>query len=310
MKLTPLDIHHKEFRTSLRGYNQEEVDAFLDEVADEFERLFKENIDLSEKLDASNERIRSYADMEKTLHNTLLAAQQSAEEIQGKSRKEAELLLRDAEIKAKEMIAGALAEKQRATVDYQRIKQAEDEFRMHFRNLLDEYLKRMHAIDTPADVAEIMGVAEEKMGEINEQAERVAAQQPERPAVPATAAPSAPAPEPEAAPRPSAARPPAPEPAPEAVAAPTARVSEGPAEPTQDDSDRSRPQARAGRRRGGRSAPDAQPDPGATVQSLTLGEVEGPDLGPEPPEFGEPGEFLPGGVHGEHDEDLDIEQID
>ena len=56
MKLTPLDIHHKEFRHSLRGYNEEEVDQFLDQVADEFERLFKENIDLSEKLEARRTR--------------------------------------------------------------------------------------------------------------------------------------------------------------------------------------------------------------------------------------------------------------
>ncbi|MCE5191758.1 MAG: DivIVA domain-containing protein, partial [Actinomycetia bacterium] len=42
MKLTPLDIHHKEFGRSLRGYNEAEVDEFLDQVADELERLFKE----------------------------------------------------------------------------------------------------------------------------------------------------------------------------------------------------------------------------------------------------------------------------
>src|SRR5512139_1248974 len=93
MKLTPMDIHHKEFRVALRGYNQEEVDAFLDEVADEFERLFKENIDLSEKLEASNEKVRGYVEMEKTLHSTMLAAQQSAEETKAKAVKETELLM-------------------------------------------------------------------------------------------------------------------------------------------------------------------------------------------------------------------------
>ena len=62
MKLTPLDIHHKEFRHSLRGYSEEEVDAFLDEVADEFERLFKENIDLSEKIEAAEQHVRQYQD--------------------------------------------------------------------------------------------------------------------------------------------------------------------------------------------------------------------------------------------------------
>ena len=60
MKLTPLDIHHKEFRHSIRGYSEEEVDQFLDEVADEFERLFKENIDKSEKLETAEDQLREY----------------------------------------------------------------------------------------------------------------------------------------------------------------------------------------------------------------------------------------------------------
>ena len=81
MKLTPLDIHHKEFRTSLRGYNEKEVDAFLDEVADEFERLFKENVDLNERLQATLERIKSYEDMKETLQNTLIVAQKHAEDV-------------------------------------------------------------------------------------------------------------------------------------------------------------------------------------------------------------------------------------
>jgi cell division initiation protein len=161
MKLTPLDIHHKEFRNSIRGYNQEEVDQFLDEVADEFERLFKENVDLSERLDAAMEKVRSYADMEKTLHNTMLAAQQSAEDVKAKASKEADSLLKDAEIKAKELVQAALAEKQKTQAEFMRIKQAEDEFRMAFRNVLERYMRELHSIPIDADVATLIGVGNE-----------------------------------------------------------------------------------------------------------------------------------------------------
>lgn len=153
MKLTPLDIHHKEFRHSLRGYSEEEVDQFLDEVADEFERLFKENIDLNEKLEAANDKLRGYAEMERTLHNTMLAAQQSAEDIMGKAQKEADLIMRDAELKAKEIVHAALAEKQKTQGEFARIKAAEDEFRARFRALLDEYVRNIGEIPVPADVA-------------------------------------------------------------------------------------------------------------------------------------------------------------
>ena len=57
MKLTPLDIRHKEFKRGMRGYVDSEVDEFLDDIADEFERLFRENIELGEKAEALEEKI-------------------------------------------------------------------------------------------------------------------------------------------------------------------------------------------------------------------------------------------------------------
>jgi len=140
MKLTPLDIHHKEFRNSLRGYNPEEVDDFLDEVADEFERLFKENIDLSEKNDAAEERLRNYAELEQTLQKTLVSAQTSAEEIVGRARAEADRLVKDAETKAQEIVTGALEDKQHTQAENARLQAAEEEFRSRFRSMLETYL--------------------------------------------------------------------------------------------------------------------------------------------------------------------------
>lgn len=140
MKLTPLDIHHKEFRNSLRGYSPEEVDDFLDEVADEFERLFKENIDLSEQLETASARVRAYADMERTLQNTMVAAQTSADDIRSRAATEATRLVTDAESKAQEIVSAALGEKQRSVAELGRLKSAEEEFRARFRLMLESYL--------------------------------------------------------------------------------------------------------------------------------------------------------------------------
>jgi cell division initiation protein len=152
MKLTPLDIRHKEFRNALRGYNEDEVDVFLDEVADEVERLFKENIDLSERLEHAGERVRSYQEIEQTLQNTLVTAQKSAEDIVGGARKESELVARDAELKAKEIIQAALGERQKIHAELMRTKRAEGEFRQQFRAMLEAYLAGMKEISIPADV--------------------------------------------------------------------------------------------------------------------------------------------------------------
>lgn len=152
MRLTPLDIHHKEFNHALRGYNEAEVDEFLDQVADELERLFKENIDLSERIEALEEKVRTYQDMERTLHNTLLSAQKSADEITQKAQREADAVLKEAEVKGKDIIHSALTNKQKATAELARIKQAEEEFRARFKALLEKHLAALAEVGLPAEV--------------------------------------------------------------------------------------------------------------------------------------------------------------
>jgi cell division initiation protein len=275
MKLTPLDIHHKEFGHSLRGYNEAEVDEFLDQVADELERLFKENIDLNEKIEAGDEKIRGYQDMERTLHNTLVSAQKSAEDIIAAAEHEAAVVLKDAEVKAKEVIHSALQQKQKATNDLMRIKQAEEEFRGKFKGLLEGHLRSVGEIALPDDVKLMTGQAgDETVAEVEVTAPRPAAVVQPRPA---------PVPEPDHV---SYADALAPEVAQEPVPAP-------------------QPAARR---------EDTQPiEPPASgfVTGIQLGEVVEPDLGPEEPVFAEPTEFkLEFGSLGERDDDLDIEEID
>jgi cell division initiation protein len=264
MKLTPLDIHHKEFSHSLRGYNEEQVDNFLDEVADEFERLFKENIDLNEKLEAANERVRSYQQMESTLNATLLQAQRSSEEIINKASAEADSVLRDAELKAKEIIHNALQRKQAIANELIRIKQAEEEFRARYKALLEDKLHSVNEITLPDDVSLLLGETDD--GVVGDVTVR-----------PAQFTPPAPAPMSTPAPAPAA-------PAPSAPA--------GVDQPTQ-------------------AMPPVEPPPSGFVSSVSLGEVDAPQIEPEV-ELVEPGEFsLPGfDSFGEREDDHDIEEID
>lgn len=159
MRLTPLDIHQKEFSRSLRGFDEREVDAFLDSVADEIERLFKENIDLTERNESLEEKVRQYQDMERTLHNTLLSAQRSADDLMRTTRQEADAVLKDAEVKAKDIIHSALTDKQKATSELARIKQAEEEFRASFKRLLQQHLSSISEIKLPQDVTLMVGRA-------------------------------------------------------------------------------------------------------------------------------------------------------
>ena len=105
--LTPLDIHNKEFKKSLRGYEINEVDDFLDEVIKDFESLYKENLDLKEQRQVQKDNLNRYKDMEDTLQSTMFLAQKMAEEAKRNAEKEAELIIWEARKKAEQIIAGA-----------------------------------------------------------------------------------------------------------------------------------------------------------------------------------------------------------
>ena len=98
MALTPMDIHNKEFTRSFRGYDEDEVDQFLDEIVEEFERLYKENIDLKDRLSMLLDQINNYKTMENTLKETLVPPK-TADELTESAQK-SELIIKEAEGKS------------------------------------------------------------------------------------------------------------------------------------------------------------------------------------------------------------------
>ena len=70
--LTPIDIENKDFKKSLRGYKEDDVDEFLDIVKEDFETLYRENLDLKEKIKLYQEQVSRYKSIEETLNKTLL----------------------------------------------------------------------------------------------------------------------------------------------------------------------------------------------------------------------------------------------
>ncbi|WP_425807087.1 DivIVA domain-containing protein [Desulfitobacterium sp. Sab5] len=97
MPMTPMDIRNKEFRKGVRGYQAEEVEKFLDTVSKEFETLYTENFELREKVQRFEQELKQYKQLEGTLQQTMVLAQQTAEEVKQSARHEAELMLKTAE---------------------------------------------------------------------------------------------------------------------------------------------------------------------------------------------------------------------
>lgn len=140
MALTVLDIANKEFKTSIRGYNQDDVDEFLDEVMRDYETLLRENEELRQNTSGMGEKLDQYRSIEQTLQNTLVVAQSTAEEMKQSARKEAELVVREAEAHAREIIQRAESELERQRLELERLKRETDQFKAQVRSLLESQL--------------------------------------------------------------------------------------------------------------------------------------------------------------------------
>lgn len=103
--LTPVEIRNHEFRRSIRGYTEEEVNDFMSRVADEFERLYRENAELKEGIQRSEYEMAKYKRLEETINQTLVMAQQAADDIKSNADKEARMLLESARLKISEIFS-------------------------------------------------------------------------------------------------------------------------------------------------------------------------------------------------------------
>lgn len=180
MKLTPMDINNKEFKKGLRGYNSDEVDEFLDEVIENYEELYKENSKLKEKIAVLNEQIDHYAKIESTIQNTLLLAQNAADQAKESSQKEAELVVKNANETAQKIVDKAHNDVIQINDEFDRIKQEFIKFRVKFRNFmntqletfddLERDLNKNYSIATPIDefMPKEIGYNEEVVDEVVE----------------------------------------------------------------------------------------------------------------------------------------------
>lgn len=141
LTLTPMDINNKEFKKGMRGYNPDEVDDFLDEVIENYEEIYKENSSLKEKLSTLNEQLDHYRQIESTIQNTLLLAQNAADQAKSSAEKEAEIVLKNANETAQKILDKAHDDVIQINDEYETLKQDFIKFRAKFRNFMNTQLE-------------------------------------------------------------------------------------------------------------------------------------------------------------------------
>ena len=124
MRLTPMDIRQQQFAVKLlRGFDPQEVDAFLDEMADSWDELVKENNLLKQQLATVEDRLKAIEAREQTLQETLITTQKMAEEFRDSSRRAADIVLREAQLQAEKLLEEKRQEQAQLTADIATLKQ-------------------------------------------------------------------------------------------------------------------------------------------------------------------------------------------
>lgn len=139
--ITPMDIHNKEFKKGFRGYSEEDVDTFMSQVASDYELIYRDNRELKDAIDQLREKIRHYEQMESTMNNTLVLAQETAENVKAAARKEADIIVQGAEQERRNLLDDTTRSLREAQEKYEALRQETAVFRAKMQSILQAQLK-------------------------------------------------------------------------------------------------------------------------------------------------------------------------
>lgn len=154
MRISPLDIQSQQFRVKLKGYDPREVENFLEMVASEYEELIRENGKLKENLARITNQYDELRQREQTLKETMMTAQKITEDMKNSARKEAEIILKEAELKSDRTIDEAHRKLASINDQITEIKRLRAQFEAQVKSAAESHLKMLE-ITTEAVDAEL-----------------------------------------------------------------------------------------------------------------------------------------------------------
>jgi cell division initiation protein len=167
MKITSLDIRKQSFKKAIRGIDAEEVQAFLEMIAEEFERLNRENLEFKERERTLETEVKRYRDIENTLQETLRTAQKAADDVNENAKKEAQLIIKEADIRGNRAIEKSRNHVQMIRNEIVELKNQRDQFATRLQVLVQtqhDYLAQLTLTDPPV-VEELVDEYEEDNGQ-------------------------------------------------------------------------------------------------------------------------------------------------
>jgi cell division initiation protein len=141
MRITPLDVRKQEFRKGMRGLDPDEVYAFLATVADEYEAALNDNKALRERLLELDDKVQEYRTIERTLRDTLVTAERVTVESKDNARREATLIVKEAQLQAERSLRDISSEAVRLRQEIQRLRSQRDNYVAKMRVVAESHVK-------------------------------------------------------------------------------------------------------------------------------------------------------------------------
>jgi DivIVA domain-containing protein len=147
-RLTPLDVRRYEFGRVMRGYDPARVDQFREQVADELERLTRANQELEQKARALHDQLKSFRERDKALNEALVSAQQLRTEMRDQAEREKDLVLREAQLQAENILSTAQSDIRRAEDELAAIDRFRRNYLAQLRVLVERQLAEIAAAES------------------------------------------------------------------------------------------------------------------------------------------------------------------
>jgi len=146
MRITPLDIRKQPFPRAFRGFDTDAVNSFLEHVAGEYEGLIRQNDEYATQVKSLKQQLEKYTEIERVLNETLMTAQRSSDEARVNAHKEAELIIKDAEIRADRYEGEARHRVNMLESEIISIRNQRDSFLARFKAMLSTQLNLLEVI--------------------------------------------------------------------------------------------------------------------------------------------------------------------
>lgn len=157
MVLSPVEIHDKEFDNKFRGYDRDQVDSFLKQVAQDYNLALQKNDQLEKELKETSEQLKYFTDMKDALNQSILVAQEAAEKVKNESEQEAQIIVEESQKKARDLLnqsteksnqilQDASDRARQVTIETDNLKRSVNSFRQGLQGMLKQQLDM---VDSP-----------------------------------------------------------------------------------------------------------------------------------------------------------------